>query len=457
MSVAADRGKGELMSRNSKTITGSIQPKDGKLYAVINLYVEGKRKPKWIDTGFKERNGKRQANSFLQEELAQRNTEMNRGQNASFNGTETLFVDFLKSWLQTKSAGSKPIQSTTYRSYKDIIDGRVNRYFGIERELTLSELEPDDFEDYYASMYQDGLTTCTALHHHRVMYQALKYAVIKRVLRYNVLDAVETPADSKYVADYYNVDEAKEILRHAKGQLLYLPILLSTYYGLRRSEVLGMRWSNIDFKAGTISINRKIIVDKEDGVRVLRDSEELKTKKSRRTLPLLDFVAMELEEARAKQDEYRAEFKGSVRYDHKYDDHVCVNQEGHLTKPDYISSSFKPFLEKVGMRPIRFHDLRHTCASLLVMGRVPIFNVAQWLGHSSSRTTEKIYAHIDAMLHDETANVIGNLLNNNEQLTKGNFQEILTNNNHDKITAAFCQLDPFAQRKMMDALLESDK
>ena len=94
-----------------------------------------------------------------------------------------------------------------------------------------------------------------------------------------------------------------------------------------------------------------------------------------------------------------------------------------------------------------YHDLRHTCATLLVLGNVPLFNVAQWLGHSNSKTTGKFYAHVDAMSHDSTANVIGNLLNNNSMQMTKYIQNALANSDTEQIALAFSQLDPCAQRK----------
>ncbi len=321
------------MSATKKPITGNIQPKDGKLYAVINLYVDGKRRPKWIDTGFKERNGKRQANLFLQAELAKRNSEREKADSTILTNSDILFVDYLESWLPTKMNGSKPISVQTYQNYESLIKGRRHDYFGAEHGFMLSELQPDDIEDFYVSLYSDGLTSCTALHYHRVIYQALKHAVKKRILRYNILDSVEAPAESNYVADYYKADEAKELLLRVKGHKFYIPILLSTYYGFRRSEALGLRWSCVDFKAGTISVERKIIIEKENGHRVLRDTNQLKTLKSRRTLPLLDFVARELEEEKSRQESNRMLFGNSIRFHHEYDQHVCVDDLGEAVYP----------------------------------------------------------------------------------------------------------------------------
>ena len=125
-----------------------------------------------------------------------------------------------------------------------------------------------------------NIKSCTALHHHRVISQALKWGVKSRHLYYNVLDQVEAPEDSDYIADYYMENEVGELLKLAKQRddPLYIPILLAAYYGLRRSEVLGLRWSSIDFQHNRITIERKIVPVVRNGKRVLDDSNRMKTK-----------------------------------------------------------------------------------------------------------------------------------------------------------------------------------
>ena len=389
--------------RKQKVITGSIQPKDGKLYAVINLYVDGKRKPKWIDTGFKERDGKKRANKFLNDELFKLN---NQGPLLKDISLDMPYVDCLRLWLKTKTK----IEDNTYAGYEDIIEGRVNKFFS-ERGSTLSNLEPEDFEDYYDSMYADGLTECTALHHHRVMSQALKYAVKKGPLYYNVMDKVDAPSDSTFVGDYYRVEEVLDLFENefVRSDPLYITSLLATYYGFRRSEVLGLRWSSIDLIRNTISVERKIVSVKRKGKKAeTKDTDKLKTKYSRRTLPLIPIVAFALKQEKALQEEMQKAFGNE--HSGNPNGYVCVDCYGNLHKPDYVTNHFKWLLRKTKNREIRFHDLRHTCASLLVMNGVPLANVAAWLGHSTVKTTERFYSHRDHISQQTSADKICELL-----------------------------------------------
>lgn len=136
----------------------------------------------------------------------------------------------------------------------------------------------------------------------------------------------------------------------------------------------------------------------------------MKNQSSRRTLPLPPMLIEMLEEEKAKQELYRKMFKGS--YNRKFDDYVCVNQLGELIMPSYVTDHFGDLLKKLGLRKIRFHDLRHTFASILINNDVPLINVSNFLGHSDISTTANIYAHLDKASKFESANIIAGIFEN---------------------------------------------
>ena len=140
-------------------------------------------------------------------------------------------------------------------------------------------------------------------------------------------------------------------------EIRHITVLLTTYYGFRRSEVLGLRWSSVDFENKTISVERKVIKTKKDGVTKIQDLKKLKSKSSRRSLPLIPIVAEALKQEYARQQERKRAF-GPGYYDDP-DKHICVDFLGHPFLPDYVTSHYKVLLNKIGMRIIRFHDLRH--------------------------------------------------------------------------------------------------
>ena len=170
-------------------------------------------------------------------------------------------------------------------------------------------------------------------------------------------------------------------------------ILFGAFYGLRRSEAIGLKWDAIDFDQNTITIRHTVTSCDLDGKRVLVASDTTKTKSSMRTLPLVPFMRERLLTLKEEQQENRRLCGRS--YIKEYLEYVCVNEIGDLIKPHYVTESFPKLLKAKGMRQIRYHDLRHSCASLLLANVVPMKQIQEWLGHSDFSTTANIYAHLD--------------------------------------------------------------
>ena len=204
----------------------------------------------------------------------------------------------------------------------------------------------------------------------------------------NPFDRIDRPKKNKFHGANYSKEELVTLLELTRTDVIYPAILLAGGMGLRRSEALGIRWSRIDWEKKTVLLDTKIVEYKENGKVIVRPEEEMKNKSSRRTLPLPEPVYQMLEEEKEKQDMYRRLFKGS--YNRKYDDFVCVNELGELIRPSYVTQHFSDLLKKYGLRHIRFHDLRHTFASLLISQNVPLINVSNFLGHSDLATTVDI-------------------------------------------------------------------
>lgn len=194
-----------------------------------------------------------------------------------------------------------------------------------------------------------------------------------------------------------------------RGDVIYPAVMLAGGLGLRRSEALGARWSRVDWEKKTILLDTKIIEYKENGKVIIEPVEEMKNKSSRSTLPLPDPVYEMLCEEREKQDLYRRMFKGS--YNRKYDDYICVDQLGGLIRPNRVTQRFADLIRQYGLHKIRFHDLRHTFASILINQDVPLLNVSTFLGHSDLSTTANIYAHLDKSKKQESADVISSIFN----------------------------------------------
>ncbi len=163
----------------------------------------------------------------------------------------------------------------------------------------------------------------------------------------------------------------------------------------------------MDFDEDKIYIRHKIIENKREGSRI-EGHDVLKTSSSYRSLPLIPFVKEVLLEEKAKQEEMQRILRGA--YNRQYIEYICVDAVGDIIKPQYVTTHFKVILEKNGLKEIRFHDLRHSCASMLLANKVPMKMIQDWLGHSNMNTTANIYSHIDYSTKLESAKVIGSVL-----------------------------------------------
>ena len=185
-----------------------------------------------------------------------------------------------------------------------------------------------------------------------------------------------------------------------KGHKLEVPFTLAAYYGFRRSEVLGMRWSAIDFEHKFISVNHKmLLVERQQYF-----DDELKTKTSERTLPLIPAVEQVLLRHKAQIEENKKFYGNS--YDMRYLDYVCVEENGKIVYPDYMSKQFSKLLKANNLRHIRLHDLRHSCASNLLASGVPLKEIQEWLGHANFSTTADVYSHLDFSAKVKAGNLI---------------------------------------------------
>lgn len=365
-------------------VAGHLRKKSGYYYAVLN-YTDslGKRKTKWISTGLTVKGNKKRAEAILMD--ARRN--FNPEEPKVMNG-DILFVDYMEKWLDIiKSSVAVP----TFASYSTTVKKIVAPYF-LEKEVTLKNLTAKDIQEFYLSELE-RVSPSSVIHYHANIHKALKYAVKIDLIDVNPADKVERPKKDRYVGSFYDADEVNALFEAAKGSKLELPILFGAFYGLRRSEAIGLKWDAIDFDQNTITIRHTVTSCDLDGKRVLVASDTTKTKSSMRTLPLVPFMRERLLTLKEEQQENRRLCGRS--YIKEYLEYVCVNEIGDLIKPHYVTESFPKLLKTNGMRQIRYHDLRHSCASLLLANGVPMKQIQEWLGHSDFSTTANIYAHLD--------------------------------------------------------------
>ena len=246
----------------------------------------------------------------------------------------------------------------------------------------------------------------TVIHYHAIIHRALKYAVKTDLIAVNPADKVDRPRKNEFTGSFYSKEEMNALFDAVKGSKVEIPVLLAAFYGLRRSEVIGLKWDAINFEQNTIEIRHTVTSIKMDGKKQLVESDTTKTKSSQRTLPLVPLFREKLLALQQEQEENRR-LCGRC-YNKQYLEYICVDAMGNLLMPDYVSNSFKLILRNFGLRPIRFHDLRHSCASLLLANGVPMKQIQEWLGHSDFSTTANIYSHLDYSSKISSADAIMN-------------------------------------------------
>lgn len=384
----------------------SVQSKKGRLYAVMQVKKDGTTKPVWRALGLSEGANKTKVNKAFREVVAQYEQEFWEEQERGGRPPADIPVyDYLVSYLKRVEP---ELQKNTIVSYRSMTNGKIRRYFQRRPQLTVGNLKPQDIQDFYQSLFADGVVANTVIHYHALLRRAFQQAFKEERIDANPFDRVGRPKKNKFHGENYTQEELLTLLHLARGDVIYPAILLAGAMGLRRSEALGVRWSRIDWEKRTVLLDTKIVEYRDNGKKKVEPVEEMKNKSSRRTLPLPDPVVEMLQVQKEHREVYRKMFQGS--YSTQYLDYVCVNQLGELLRPSYVTDHFRELLEKYGLRHIRFHDLRHTFASLLINQDVPLINVSNFLGHSDLSTTANIYAHLDKASKQASADVISDIL-----------------------------------------------
>lgn len=381
-----------MRKKKTTTVTGSIQTRGSKYYAVINLKDEnGKRKQKWISTDIDVKGGsKKQAERFLHQKLEEYSQKAEEEQHDGQPYADMQVSEYFKKWLEKIKPEVTP---NTYRSYHGNMTNHIIPYFEVHK-VTLRELKPMHLQDYYVSKLQpnskinseDALSPTTIKHHHQNISKALSDAVARGIITFNPASAAKTPKAKQFKANFLNPTQLNELLTLFKGTTIEIPVTLGVVYGFRRSEIIGLTWKAIDFENKTITISQT--VQQHTGGDYVGAP---KNDSSYRTLPLLDDVAELLQKHKALQEE-RREILGSHYHE---SDFVCTWPDGKLISPNYLTKTYHNTLANTDLPYVRFHDLRHSTASNLLANGFSVVQVAEWLGHSSSSTTLKIYSHID--------------------------------------------------------------
>lgn len=297
---------------------------------------------------------------------------------------------FLDSWM--KDVVKNNVRPATYETYRHVL-----KHAEPIRDVLLTKLTPQDLQRLYADTLAAGLgRTAQVLHAalHKALDQAVKWGLVPR----NVTEAVERPKVETKEFRALTKEEADGLLKAAEEDRLYALYVLALTCGLRFGELLGLRWEDIDLDKGVLSVKHQVrIVDEEP------EFVPLKTAKSRRAIKLPSVAVTALRKHRTRQLEERLRL-GEVWRD--YDLVFCSEVGTPLSESNVRNRSFHPLLERAGLPRVRFHDLRHTAATLLLAQGVHPKLVQEQLGHSRISTTLDVYSHVTPSMMDQVADAM---------------------------------------------------
>lgn len=364
-------------------------------YCLLKWRVNGEPKSKEVSTEIPIKgNNKRKAEQKCEELRIQFEKKYERNK---VDVTDLLFVEYMKDWLESQR---RVVKESTYYSYSTVVNKHVIPFFE-PKKLSLIDVIPKHIQDYYNYKLDSGLSATTVHRHHANIRRALQDALEMNMIPFNMADRTKLPRIKKYHAHIYNVQQLAMLIEASNGTPLESVIVLSIYYGLRRGEVCGLRWSDVDFENRTLQITNTRTTA---GGEVFQNTA--KTSSSYRTFRINDELHTYLKQWRIQQSKNKL-FMGSAYSD---SDFICCWDNGEPLKVSYVSHAFSDLLKKNDLPHIRFHDLRHSCATSLLKNGVNLKNIQDYLGHSTVAVTANFYLHPDIEEKQKATNILTNAL-----------------------------------------------
>ena len=312
-------------------------------------------------------------------------------------GRKRQLIPALEDWLKKKA---RSVRTDTSEAYQIYFDNHLKPYFA-PKKLAISDVTPRVIQNYVDQMEEKGLSPNSIEKHLVLLNGVFKEAVRLQEIRTNPCASVVLSRKKKFKGRAYDAQTARRLLSAIKGDQIETPVYLGLYLGLRRSEVAGLRWKDIDFEHNTVRIRNTVV-----RLRTLQEQEETKSDASNRTLYLPSGLKTYLE-CQKREISARMALFGTGFGDGT---HVCQWPDGRQYAPDYITRRFKSVLKANGLPEIRFHDLRHTAGSLLINEGHSPKQVQEFLGHEKVSTTLDIYTHLSIEGKANTASCMDSLL-----------------------------------------------
>lgn len=371
---------------------GHIRKRGSGYQIIVDLGrdpLTGKRKQK-AQGGFKT---KKEAEKALAELII----KIEKGE--YFDSQKISMKEYLEKWLEIKKPLLKP---TTYLFYERIVNNVLIPNLG---KMQLDKLKPLHLQSFFTELLnRDDINSTTVKHYYTTLKTALNQAVKLQLIPSNPCDAIEPPKRAKSNKSILDLKHIFYILEYAQNnfETMYIPLLLAITCGLRHGEILALKWSNVDLEKGLITIteNAPIRINGENYV------STTKTSTGKRAVKLLPFTIPILKQHKRKQLENKLLFgKAYIN-----SDLVCCWPNGEEIRPDYITHTFKKILKKCNLpENIRFHDLRHTHATLMLLAGINPKAAAERMGHASTDFMLDTYSHLLPTIQDEAVEKLNNL------------------------------------------------
>lgn len=261
-------------------MTGSLQIKNDTYYIVLNLYKDGKRRPKWISTGLSSKGNKRKAEQMLRDTLQQYE------QQPEHAGSKALFSDYIRHWLKLSQ---RKVDAVTYQGYEVLANSQILPYFDASG-IKLQDVTTETLQAYIDEKRlngrldgKGGLSAASLRRHKNILNQALNEAVKDKLIAANLCQFLQLPKQEKYQSSYYNIQQLQTLFDAIENDQLYPLVKITAMYGLRRSEVLGLKWDSIDFSANRLTIRHTV-----SKVTKVVEKDKTKNASSFRSFPLTD-------------------------------------------------------------------------------------------------------------------------------------------------------------------------
>lgn len=333
-----------------------------------------------------------------------REIELRDSVGLGFNKEKIKFEKYINDWIKTIEP---QLANSTWKRYKIAIDKILIPKLG---NKYLDKIKASDINNLYLYCINElGNSTTTVRQYHWILSKAFKNALKWKYISYNVMDSIDPPKKAKKELTVYTNTQLFTLLDSLQKFTCFIPVMLASTTGLRLGEICGLRWKDVDLEQKVVSVTRQL-QDVNGELELL----QLKTTNSNRKVPLLEYTISKLKELKIIQD-----FNKTQNNNYNKNDFLVCKEDGSPYSPDYISKNYRRVMkeykicEKLELPYIRFHDLRHTYATMLLSANVNPKVVAELVGHSSVSMTLNVYSHVLPSLKENAISKLENLISSN--------------------------------------------